>query len=250
MAASLAYRVHAVGPTITGGLVAHPFPRAREVLRFYRDVSAAAPDELTAFGGLLHAPDGSNAKIAAIVACHCGTLEHGAAAVGPIKAFGPPVMDTLGPMPYCQMNSMLDAAYPRGAFNYWKSNFLAALSDDAIDTMIDCYARCPSPMSQLLLEHVHGAAVRVGAGDTAFPHRTAGYNLLVLGEWMDPADGEGCIAWVRETFGRCIPSWRRVATSIILATTKAAIRWRRRMDPTTRACSSSRRRTIPTTSST
>jgi FAD/FMN-containing dehydrogenase len=194
-----------VGPTITGGLVAHPFPRARDVLRFYRDVSAAAPDELTAFGGLLHAPDGSNARIAAIVACHCGTLEQGAAAVGPIKVFGPPVMDTLGPMPYCQMNSMLDAAYPQGAFNYWKSNFLVALSDDAIDTMIDCYARCPSPMSQLLLEHFHGAAVRVGAGDTAFPHRTAGYNLLVLGEWMDPADGEGCIAWVRETFGKMQP---------------------------------------------
>src|SRR5262249_28762580 len=84
--------------------------------------------------------------------------------------------------------------------NYWKSSFLSALSDDAIETMIDCYARCPSPMSQLLLEHLHGAAVRVGVGDTAFPHRTPGFNLLVLGQWMDPADSERCTAWVRETF--------------------------------------------------
>jgi FAD/FMN-containing dehydrogenase len=205
VAASFAYRVHAVGPTITGGLVAHPFPRARDVLRFYRDVSASAPDELTAFAGLLHAPDGSNASIAAIVTCHCGTLEHGESAVRPIKAFGPPVMDTLGPMPYCEMNSMLDAGYPKGALNYWKSNFLAALSDDAIDTMIDCYARCPSPMSQLLLEHFHGAAVRVGAHATAFPHRTAGYNFLVLGQWMDPAEGERCLTWVRETFAAMQP---------------------------------------------
>ena len=205
VAASFAYRVHAVGPTITGGLVAHSFPRARDVLRFYRDVSASAPDELTAGAGLLHAPAGSNTKIAAIVACHCGTLERGGATVGPIKAFGPPVMDTLRPRPYCQMNSMQDAAYPKGAFNYWKSSFLAALSDDAIDTMIDCYARCPSPVSQLLLEHLHGAAVRVGASDTAFPHRRAGYNFLVLGQWIDPADGERCLAWVRETFAAMQP---------------------------------------------
>ena len=73
VAASLAYRLHAVGPTITGGLVAHPFPRARDVLRFYRDVSASAPDELTAFASLLHALAGSDTKIAAISACHCGT---------------------------------------------------------------------------------------------------------------------------------------------------------------------------------
>jgi len=205
VAASFAYRLHAVGPTITGGLVAHRFPRARDVLRFYRDVSASAPDELMAEAALLRAPGGSNAKIAAIAACHCGTPEHGEAAVGPIKAFGPPVMDTLGPTPYCQMNSMQDAAYPKGAFNYWKSSFLAVLSDDAIDTMIDCYARCPSPMSQLLLEHWHGAAVRVGAGDTACPHRTAGYNLVVMGQWMDPAGGERCMAWVRETFAAMQP---------------------------------------------
>jgi len=205
VAASFEYRVHAVGPTITGGLVGHPFARAREVLRFYRDVSTSAPDELTAYAGLLHAPDGSNAKIAAIVGCHCGTLEGGAAAVRPIKAFGSAVIDTFGPMPYAQMNSMLDTAFPKGALNYWKSSFLTALSDEAIDTMIDCYARCPSPMSQLLLEHFHGAAARVGVGETAFPHRTVGYNFLVLGQWLDPADGERCMVWTLETFAAMQP---------------------------------------------
>ena len=63
-------------------------------------------------------------------------------------------------------------AIPKGAFNYWKSTFLRELSDDVIDTMIACFARCPTPMGQLLLEHVHGAAVRVGVEETAFPHRS------------------------------------------------------------------------------
>ena len=100
----------------------------------------------------------------------------------PLKQFGFPVIDALGPVPYCQLNAMLDAAYPRGALNYWKSNFLAQLSDDAIEKMIECFARCPTPMGQLLLEHVHGAATRIGVSDTAFPHRANGYNFLVLSQ--------------------------------------------------------------------
>ena len=93
-------------------------------------------------------------------------------------------MDAIGPLPYTTMNSMLDGGYPRGALNYWKSNFLASLSDEAIRTMIDCFAQCPSPMGQLLLEHFHGAITRVGVTDTAFPLRAEGYNLLVLSQWI------------------------------------------------------------------
>ena len=96
-------------------------------------------------------------------------------------------------------------AIPRGALNYWKSSFLTELSDEAIDTMIACFARCPTPMGQLLLEHIHGAATRVGVGDTAFPHRAEGYNFLVLAQWMDPADTSACIAWARETYAAMQP---------------------------------------------
>jgi FAD/FMN-containing dehydrogenase len=200
VAASFEYQLHPVGPTITGGLVAHPFERARDVLRFFRDFTASLPDEMTVFGGLLHAPDGSGAKLAAMVTCHCGSVAAGEAATRPLKQFGPPVMDAIGPMPYCQLNGMLDAGFPKGALNYWKSSFLARLSDDAIDTMIDCFARCPTPMGALLLEHFHGAATRVGVGDTAFPHRADGHNLLVLSEWIEPAHTERCIAWARKTY--------------------------------------------------
>ena len=135
VAASLEHRLHPVGPTITGGLVAYPFDKAREVLRFYRQATASLADEFTIFAGLIHAPDGT--KLAAVVLCHSGPLDAGATAAGPIKSFGAPLMDTVGPMSYCDLNAMLDAAYPKGALSYWKSNFLARLSDDAIDTMID-----------------------------------------------------------------------------------------------------------------
>jgi FAD/FMN-containing dehydrogenase len=205
VATSFEYQLHPVGPTITGGLIAHPFDRARDVLRFFRDFTASLPDEFTVFAGLIHAPDGSGTKLAAIVTCHCGSLAAGEAATRPLKQFGSPVMDAIGPIPYCQLNGMLDAAYPKGALNYWKSSFLAQMSDDAIDTMIECFSRCPTPMGQLLIEHFHGAVTRVAAGDTAFPHRADSYNLVVLSEWMEPTSTDQCIAWARETYAGMEP---------------------------------------------
>ena len=205
VATSLEYRLHPVGPMVTAGPIVHPIGRARDLLRFYRDSTASLPDEHAIFATLTHAPDGSGAQVAALVTCHCGSLADGERAMRPLKQFGSPVLDAVGPMPYVQLNGMLDAAYPKGALNYWKSNFLAELSDAAIDTMSACFARCPTPMGQLLLEHVHGAAVRVGVGDTAFPHRAEGYNFLVLSQWTDPSLSNTCIAWARETYAAMQP---------------------------------------------
>lgn len=201
----LEYELYPVGPTVTAGLVAHPFAAARDVLHFYRDFTTSLPDELTAFAGVLHAPDGSGTKLAAIIVCHAGSLEAGAAAVAPVKRFGSPVMDVIGPMPYPAVNMLFDAGFPRGALNYWKSNFLTALGDTAIDTMIERFAVTPSPMSALLLEHFHGAATRVGPTETAFPHRTVGYNFLTVGEWLDAAASPANVAWTRDTYAAMAP---------------------------------------------
>jgi hypothetical protein len=121
------------------------------------------------------------------------------------RTLATPVVDTVGPMTYCELNTMLDAGYPKGARNYWKSHFLPEVTDEAIRTMVECYERCPSPMSGILLEHFHGAATRVGVGETAFPLRSPGYNFLVLSQWTHPADDERCIAWARETYAAMQP---------------------------------------------
>jgi len=203
VAAWLDFEVAPVGPVVTGGLVAHPFAAARDVLRFYRDLTANLPDELIAFGGLLHGPDGT--RLAAIAVCHCGDLESGRAATDPVKRFGSPAMDAIGPMPYSVVNTLFDPGFPRGALNYWKSNFLAALTDQAIDGIIAQFESCPSPMSALLLEHFHGAATRVAPTATAFPHRSVGYNCLIISEWMDPAATDVNVKWARDTYTAMSP---------------------------------------------
>jgi FAD/FMN-containing dehydrogenase len=198
------YRLHPIGP-VTSGLVAHPVARAADVLRRFRDATRSAPDALTLFGGLLYAPDGSGTPLAAIVACHSGTVTEGEAVLGPIKKFGSPLLDTIGGASYEATNMMLDAGFPRGALAYWKSTFLSELSDAAIDTLIAGFRDCPSPMNGLIVEHFHGAAARVGASDTAFPHRREAFNLLINSEWLEPADTVRNIAWTRHVYDAMRP---------------------------------------------
>jgi FAD/FMN-containing dehydrogenase len=199
VAASLVYRLHPVS-MVTGGLIAHPIDAAGDMLRFYRDAIAGASDDLSVFAGLVHAPDGSGMKLAAMVVFHTGPPEEAERDLAPFKSWGSPLVVEVGPMPYPVMNTLLDAAYPKGALNYWLSSFTTGLSDDLIDAMTERFASVPSPMTVILLEHFHGAVTRIGPTDTAIPHRDEGWNLLLPSEWADPADTEANIAWTKDTY--------------------------------------------------
>jgi FAD/FMN-containing dehydrogenase len=198
IAASLTYRLRPV-PMVVGGLIAHPFEAAADMLRFYRNATATYPDELTAFAGLVHAPDGSGMKLAAMIVCHTDP-DRADADLAPFLEFGSPLVTQVGPMPYPVMNTLIDAGYPEGALNYWMSSFTSGLDDALIDVMIERFAEVPSPMSAMLLEHFHGEVTRVSPTATAVPHREAGYNLLLPTEWMDPGDTARCIAWTKDTY--------------------------------------------------
>ncbi len=207
VAAAFEYRLHPL-ETIVGGLIAYPFDAAADMLRFYRDFAAGAPDELTVHAVVAHAPDGSGVKIAGMAMCHAGSPEDAERDLAPVRAFGSPIMEMIGPMPYPAVNTLLDEGYPRGALNYWKSSFVDDLSDGLIEATVSRFAATPSPMNAILFERYHGAATRVGITDTAVPHRRPGYNLLIPSVWVDPADTETNIAWTRETFDALRPYFR------------------------------------------
>ncbi|MGH3093215.1 MAG: FAD-binding oxidoreductase, partial [Gaiellaceae bacterium] len=158
---SFEYRLHPVGPVVTGGLVLHSYPKARELLSFCRDFMADAPRELAVDAALHFSPDGSARKLAGLAVCHVGPREQAEEDLRPLLAFGSPVEVQVGAMPYTAVNSMLDGAYPPGLLNYWKSSFLAELSDEAIDTMVEEFEGCPSPRSALVLRHFRGAVADV-----------------------------------------------------------------------------------------
>ena len=198
VAVSFEYELHPLRDVV-GGLVAHPFEAAGDVLRFYREFTASVPDDLSVFCALVHAPDGSGVKLAALAVCHAGSPERAEEDLAPLRAFGEPILVHLGPIPYPVMNTLLDAGYPRGALNYWKSSFVDQLDDGFIDTAVEQFSATPSPMNAILLEHYHGAVTRIGATETAVPHRETGYNMLIPTVWLDPAETDANITWTRET---------------------------------------------------
>jgi hypothetical protein len=195
IATSFEYQLHPVGPVLAG-MVIHPIGSAREVLRFYRDFTPTAPDELTSYVFMLTTPEG--VPVVAMMCCYCGDLAAGEQILRPLRTFGSPLADAVKPMPYQTLQSLLDEAYPAGLHSYYKSHYLTQISDELIDIMVDRFARVPSPMSALGFEQFGGAVGRVGVEDTAFRHRHVAYDIAILGEWADPATSAVNIQWVRE----------------------------------------------------
>jgi len=199
VATSFSYRLHPVR-TVVGGLIAHPIDAAPGLLRFYRDAVADASDDLTVFAGLVHAPDGSGAALSALVVCHTGDPADAERDLEQFKTWGSPLLVDIGAMPYPVMNTLLEAGFPDGSLNYWLSSFTNGLPDALIDIAVERFLTVPSAMTSILFEHFHGAVTRIGASETAVPHRDEGWNLLIPSVWTDRADNEANIAWSRETF--------------------------------------------------
>jgi FAD/FMN-containing dehydrogenase len=188
------YRLHAV-PTILGGLVVYPRVAARDVIRFHRDFVMAAPEELTSYVATLTTPDGL--PVVVVASCYCGDLQEGERVLRPLRQFGSPLVDEMKPMPYTAMQGLFGPSFPWGNRNYWKSSFLRELPDAAVDAVVSHVERLCSPLSAVALEYYGGAASRVPAGATAFPHRKASYNLIVLAQWREVAGDAAHIAWAR-----------------------------------------------------
>src|ERR671932_334646 len=192
VATSFEYRLHEVGPVL-GGMLIYPLVRAKEILRIYRDVTSAAPDELFMHAILATLPDGT--QVAAVLPCYAGPVAEGERLLRPLRVSGLLLDDQLGPMPYVALQSIVENFNPPGMRNYWKSDFLTDLSDDAIDLVVEEYPSVPAPHSHFVIEQMGGAVSRVGEDEMAVSHRDAPYNAIIVGMWSEPAEDERVIGW-------------------------------------------------------
>jgi hypothetical protein len=200
---SLEYRLYELGP-VFGGAVFHPAAKAGEVLRFFREFSETIPDELVIQCGSFTTPD--NMPVFAIAACYCGNPSEGEKVLKPLRTFGPPVADALSVLCYLQLQGMFDSFFPPGRQTYVKSNFIRTLSDEAIQAIAGFAGKSPSPFSFApFIEHWHGAATRVGATHTAFPHRQHSYNLMFWSNWESPSESEKNIQWTHTSWNALRP---------------------------------------------
>ena len=192
---SFEYRLHPIGPVL-GGMVIYPISKGKEVLRFFDEFSATCPDEVSTAALLLTAPDGHPAV--AIAVCYTGPLDRGEKLLAPLKTFTPPVADFVAAQPYAQMQTLFDQAWPPGRRYYNKSSIVRRLSDAASEMLVTYARSMPTPLSAIALQQAHGAASRVPADATAFPHRYDHFSMYVHPATDDAADSEKIVRWGRE----------------------------------------------------
>jgi FAD/FMN-containing dehydrogenase len=209
---SFEFQVHEAG-TVLAGLVLHQLSKGREAVRFWREYEKTAPEEMSNGLVLFTAPPElplpealRREPIVALGGVYVGPLADAEKALLPLREFGPPAADIYQPMPYSAAQSMADFLWPKGLYSYWKSSFLRSLSDAAIDTILDFYAKTPSPRTVVVVEHDgDGAFERIPADATAFGHRNWPFNLVVTTMWADPKETDANILWTREFMGAMQP---------------------------------------------
>ncbi|HEU5083102.1 MAG TPA: FAD-binding oxidoreductase [Acidimicrobiales bacterium] len=199
------FRLHRLGPVVFGGMLLFPSDRAAELVRFYRDFTAGAPDEVGSGLAFITAPPEDfvpepvrGQPVIGIVCCYAGPVEDGEEAFRPLRGLPYVGVDLLEPMPYVALQQLLDPPNPKGMQNYWTADFFSELPDEAIDTLVSLATKPVSPLTQLILIPGGGAFARVDEEAMAFGQRGAPFNMHYLSMWPDPADTELNVAYTRE----------------------------------------------------
>jgi hypothetical protein len=179
-----------------------------DVLRFYREFVADAPDELgnvVRLGPVPPLPVVDERlhfrPAVAVGSCHAGSVDEGERAIRALREFGTPLVDLVGPTLYVDHQSGLDDTVPHGWHYYWKATNLTGLSDDVIEVVTEHAHRATSPRSYAAMFHLGGAVARVGPDATAYPSRDAEHNIVIDAVWLPEEDdtvGAADTAWARD----------------------------------------------------
>jgi FAD/FMN-containing dehydrogenase len=200
---SFEYRLHPVGPEVMCAFVLYPGDRAREVLRSVEEYMVDAPDEVSPLSFLGRVPrvedfpeEWHGEQYVAVLAVYAGPVEEGEETLRPLRELGDPIVDFSGPMPYAEIQKLLDEDYPDGWHYYWKSVNVGGL-DEVIAALIKQAEAAPSDHSTIDVWFQGGAMGRIGADESAFGDRSAPILLGIEANWEEPEDDEANIAWAR-----------------------------------------------------
>ncbi|UPV99701.1 FAD-binding oxidoreductase [Halorussus gelatinilyticus] len=212
VATSFEFDLHEVGPEVLAGPVVYPGEDAADVLRHVRDFNEEAPDEAAVWAILRKAPplpflpsDTHGVGVLVVVAFYAGDVDEGEQVLEPLRSYGDPIADAVGPHRYAEFQQSFDPLLTEGARNYWKSHNFEQLPDEAIDTAVEYAAEIPSPLSEIFFAQLGGEMARVPDDATAYPHRDAAYAMNVHTRWEDPEDDDRCIEWAREFYDAMAP---------------------------------------------
>jgi FAD/FMN-containing dehydrogenase len=195
---SFEYRLHKFGPDVYAGQLVYPYDKARDLLNFYGEFIATAPDALYMDGSIVPTPDGQRAVVLDV--CYAGSKEAAEKALAPARKFAKPLVDGLRPMTYVEIQRSSDDAFPHGRGYYIKSGFVKGITPAMVDAFLGEVAKAKSPRTVAFFACCGGAIARVKPDATAFLHRKASHSLALVGFWDKPEDRDEAMQWARESW--------------------------------------------------
>ncbi|WP_288026283.1 FAD-binding oxidoreductase [Arthrobacter sp.] len=212
---SFRFACHDIGDngTVVGGPVLYDLTDAPDVMRWYRELLPALPEELSGWIALLTIPPAPpfpeelwGRKACGVVWCYTGPAAEADAVTAPVREFGRPLLVGLQSMPFSALQGAFDPFYPAGLQWYWKADMFTEISDTAIDIHAKYGALLPTGHSTMHLYPVDGAAARIDAAATAFPYRGGGWAGVIVGVDPDPAQASSITAWARSYWEELHPA--------------------------------------------
>ena len=195
IATSFEYQLHPVNEVLAG-VFTYPVQEARQVLHFYREFMAAAPDELQAIAALSPKENG----VVNVIFVYAGDLKAGNGLINRFRTFLTPTRDKVQPRPYTEMFPPSGEFVPP-AFSTLKGSYLEQLSDEAINMTVECFAQAPPGCALGFDHYVHGEVCRVSLDSTAFELRASGgLHMWIMSTWDDPEAARTLMTWVENTW--------------------------------------------------
>jgi FAD/FMN-containing dehydrogenase len=206
------FRLDEVGPQITGGPIAWPGERAEEVLQVFRATAERAPRELTLVAVRRNAPpapwlpaEAHGKPVVMVVACHSGSADQAREDLAELRALGEPLADLIIEKDYVAQQTLLDATQPKGMNFYWKSEFVAAISDGLLEAYHAQFVDQVAPANQIVLFQVAGALNEHAEDDGAVGNREAAFACVVQSMGAPDVPTDENRAWVRSAWDAIRP---------------------------------------------
>jgi len=206
------FQLFPVGPEIVAGLIVFPFNQAKQILTQYRAFVNSAPEELNVWAVLRKAPPlpflpqaVHGKEVVVLPIFSSGAVAEAEKLIVPVRAFGTPLGEHIGPQPYVQWQKAFDPLLTPGARNYWKSHNFTELADGALNSIVEFAGKLPSPQCEIFIGLIAGASNRIAGNAMAYAHRDARFVLNVHGRWDEAKDDQKNIGWAREFFKASAP---------------------------------------------
>jgi FAD/FMN-containing dehydrogenase len=203
------FGLHPVNPVMFGGDLTFPFAGARERLRGYAEIEAAAPDELYVDVAMARGANAKDPGWLSFNVCYCGPPGDAERAVRALRKLGKPLSDELAPAPYAKLQGSADLRGISPLGTYGRGGTIYGITPTLIDTVVGALEAAPSEHDIIWLQHQGGAISRVAPQATAFFNRGATHNLGIFTAWKMPQTAdEHEVEWVRRSWAKIEPQTR------------------------------------------